>query len=71
MVAAGRPGPAAAGRQHASPIVLQTCAASKTILQAVFEFMRADGDSKPIPYFRIELENVNWPNVDFSISQPN
>jgi type VI secretion system secreted protein Hcp len=41
-----------------SPILLQTCAAGKTIPKAVFEFMRADGDGKPIPYFRIEQENV-------------
>ena len=40
-----------------SPVLLQTCAAGKTIPKAVFEFMRADGDGKPIPYFRIELEN--------------
>jgi type VI secretion system secreted protein Hcp len=42
----------------ASPILAQTCAAGKTIPKAVFEFMRADGDGKPIPYFRIEIENV-------------
>lgn len=42
----------------ASPVLLQTCAAGKTIPKAVFEFMRADGDGKPINYFKIELENV-------------
>lgn len=42
----------------ASPILLQTCATGKTIPKALFEFMRADGDGKPIPYFRIELENL-------------
>jgi type VI secretion system secreted protein Hcp len=42
----------------ASPVLLQTCAAGKTIPKAVFEFMRADGDGKPIPYFKIELEHV-------------
>jgi type VI secretion system secreted protein Hcp len=42
----------------ASPVLLQTCAAGKTIPKAVFEFMRADGDGKPIPYFRIELEHL-------------
>jgi type VI secretion system secreted protein Hcp len=41
-----------------SPVLLQTCAAGKTIPKAVFEFMRADGDGKPIVYFKIELENV-------------
>lgn len=42
----------------ASPVLLQTCAAGKTIPKAVFEFMRADGEGKPIPYFKIELENL-------------
>ena len=37
-----------------SPVLLQTCAAGKTIPKAVLEFMRADGDGKPIPYFKIE-----------------
>jgi type VI secretion system secreted protein Hcp len=41
-----------------SPVLLQTCAAGKTIPKAVFEFMRADGEGKPISYFKIELENV-------------
>jgi type VI secretion system secreted protein Hcp len=41
-----------------SPILLQTCAAGKTIPKAVFEFMRADGEGKPIAYFKIELENL-------------
>ncbi|GGY56863.1 Hcp family type VI secretion system effector [Pseudoduganella albidiflava] len=42
----------------ASPILLQTCAVGKTLSNAVFEFMRADGDGKPITYFKIELENL-------------
>lgn len=42
----------------ASPVLLQTCAAGKTIPKAVFEFMRADGDGKPVPYFKIDLENL-------------
>jgi type VI secretion system secreted protein Hcp len=42
----------------ASPVLLQTCAAGKTISKAIFEFLRADGDGKAIPYFKIELENV-------------
>jgi type VI secretion system secreted protein Hcp len=41
-----------------SPVLLQTCATGKTIKKATFEFMRADGDGKPIPYFKIELENL-------------
>lgn len=42
----------------ASPVLLQTCAIGKTVPKAVFEFMRADGEGKPIPYFRVELENL-------------
>ncbi|MDB5748900.1 MAG: type secretion system tube protein Hcp [Massilia sp.] len=42
----------------ASPILFQHCAMGKTIPTAVIEFMRADGDGKPINYFKIELENV-------------
>lgn len=42
----------------ASPVLLQTCATGKTLPKAVFEFMQADGDGKPIPYFKIELENL-------------
>ncbi len=41
-----------------TPVLLRTCAAGKTIPKAVFEFMRAGGDGKPINYFKIELENV-------------
>ena len=47
----------------ASPVLLQTCAAGKTIPRAVFEFMRADSDGKPIPYFKIELENLVIANI--------
>lgn len=47
----------------ASPVLLQTCAAGKTIPKAVFEFMRADSDGKPIPYFKIEIENLLIANI--------
>jgi type VI secretion system secreted protein Hcp len=47
----------------ASPILLQTCATGKTIPKAVFEFMRADSDGKPIPYFRVDLENLMLSNI--------
>jgi type VI secretion system secreted protein Hcp len=30
----------------------------KTIPRAKFEFMRADGNGNPIPYYTVELENV-------------
>jgi type VI secretion system secreted protein Hcp len=41
-----------------SPILLQTCAAGKTIPRARFEFFRADGNGERVKYFEIELENV-------------
>jgi type VI secretion system secreted protein Hcp len=47
----------------ASPVLLQTCATGKTISKAVFEFLRADGDGKAIPYFKIELENLIVSNM--------
>jgi type VI secretion system secreted protein Hcp len=41
-----------------SPILMQHCAMGKTMPKAKLEFMRADGDGKPVKYFEIELENV-------------
>lgn len=41
-----------------SPILAQHCAMGKTIPKARFEFMRADGNGKPIKYFEIEVSNV-------------
>lgn len=41
-----------------SPILLQTCAAGKTIPKAKFEFMRADGNGAAICYYTVEIENV-------------
>ena len=52
----------------ASPVLLQTCSAGKTIPKARFEFMRADGQGERVKYFEIEIENVLigavTPNVD-------
>ncbi|WP_295993393.1 type VI secretion system tube protein Hcp [Rugamonas sp.] len=42
----------------ASPVLLQTCAAGKTIAKAKFEFMRADAQGERVKYYEIELENV-------------
>ena len=42
----------------ATPILLQTCAAGKTIPKAKLEFMRADGNGERVKYFEIQLENV-------------
>lgn len=50
-----------------SPILLQYCAMGKTLPKAKFEFMRADGDGKPIKYFEMELENVLIGGVEPSI----
>ncbi|KQV52254.1 type VI secretion system tube protein Hcp [Massilia sp. Root335] len=41
-----------------SPVLFQHCAMGKTLPRAKLEFMRADGDGKPITYYRIELDNV-------------
>ena len=41
-----------------SPILLQTCAAGKTIPRAKFEFMRADAQGERVKYYEIEIENV-------------
>jgi type VI secretion system secreted protein Hcp len=42
----------------ASPILMQTCSAGRTIPKAKLEFMRADGDGNPVKYYEVELENV-------------
>jgi type VI secretion system secreted protein Hcp len=42
----------------ASPILAQHCAMGKTIPNAKFEFMRADGQGEPVKYYEIELKHV-------------
>ena len=42
----------------ATPVLLQTCAAGRTIPKAKLEFMRADGQGERVKYFEIEIENV-------------
>jgi type VI secretion system secreted protein Hcp len=42
----------------ATPILLQTCSMGKTLARAKIEFLRADGQGRPIKYFEIELENI-------------
>ncbi|MYM36133.1 type VI secretion system tube protein Hcp [Duganella sp. FT94W] len=42
----------------ASPILLQTCSAGRTIPKARFEFMRADAQGERVKYYEIEIENV-------------
>ena len=42
----------------ASPILLQTCSAGRTIPKARMEFLRADAQGERVKYFEIEIENV-------------
>lgn len=42
----------------ASPVLMHHCSMGKTISKAKLEFMRADGDGKPVKYYQVELENV-------------
>lgn len=55
----------------ASPILMQTCSTGKTIPKAKLEFMRADGEGKPVKYYEVELENVMIANMDQLISEGN
>lgn len=41
----------------------------KTIPKAKLDFMRADGDGKPVKYYEVELDNVIIANVDQMVSQ--
>jgi type VI secretion system secreted protein Hcp len=50
-----------------SPILMQTCAAGKTIPKAKLEFMRADGQGERIKYFEIEIENVLIAHIEPSV----
>jgi type VI secretion system secreted protein Hcp len=53
----------------ATPILLQTCAAGKTIPKAKLEFMRADGNGDRIKYFEVQLENVLIGEVQPTVSE--
>jgi type VI secretion system secreted protein Hcp len=48
----------------ASPLLMQHCSMGKTIPKATLEFMRADGDGKPVKYYQVELENVMLSHID-------
>jgi type VI secretion system secreted protein Hcp len=48
----------------ASPVLMQHCSMGKTIPKAKLEFMRADGEGKPVKYYQIELENVMLSHMD-------
>lgn len=53
----------------ASPILLQTCAAGRTIPKARLEFMRADAQGERVKYFEIELDNVLIGAVSPSVNE--
>ena len=53
----------------ASPILMQYCSMGKTIPKAKLDFMRADGDGKPVKYYEVELENVIIANIEQMVSQ--
>jgi type VI secretion system secreted protein Hcp len=53
----------------ASPILMQHCSMGKTIPKAKLEFMRADGDGKPVRYYQVELENVMIASMIQMVSQ--
>lgn len=47
-----------------SPLLMQTCSSGKTIPKARLEFMRADGDGRPVKYYEVALENVLIGNME-------
>lgn len=53
----------------ASPLLMQHCSMGKTIPKARLDFMRADGDGKPVKYYEVELENVIVANIEQMVSQ--
>jgi type VI secretion system secreted protein Hcp len=53
----------------ASPILMQHCSMGKTIPKAKLEFMRADGQGKPVKYYEVELENVMIGSMEQLVSQ--
>ncbi|TFW23899.1 type VI secretion system tube protein Hcp [Massilia arenosa] len=53
----------------ASPILMQNCAAGRTIPKARLEFLRADGQGERIRYYEVELENVLIGSVNQSVHE--
>lgn len=53
----------------ASPILMQNCAAGRTLPKARIEFLRADGNGDRVKYYEVELENVLIGSVNQSIHQ--
>lgn len=53
----------------ASPILMQNCAAGRTIPKARIEFLRADGQGERVKYYEIELDNVLIGTVNQSVHE--
>lgn len=53
----------------ASPILMQHCSMGKTIPKAKLEFLRADGQGKPVKYYEVELENIMIATIDQSVHE--
>ncbi|TFW33371.1 Hcp family type VI secretion system effector [Massilia horti] len=55
----------------ASPVLMQTCSAGRTIPKARLEFMRADGQGERVKYYEIQLENVLIGSVNSEVGEGN
>ncbi len=53
----------------ASPILMQNCAAGRTVSTARIEFLRADGNGDRVKYYEIELENVLIGSINQSVHE--
>jgi type VI secretion system secreted protein Hcp len=53
----------------ASPLLMQHCSMGKTVPKAKLEFMRADGDGKPVKYYEVELESVMIASITQSVHE--
>lgn len=52
-----------------SPLLMQHCSMGKTLPKAKLEFMRADGDGRPVKYYEVELENVLVASMDQAVHE--
>lgn len=53
----------------ASPQLMQSCAAGRTLPKARLVFMRADGQGDRVKYYEVELKNVLIGSVNQSVHQ--
>ena len=52
-----------------SPILMHHCSMGKTVPKAKLEFIRADGDGKPVKYYEVDLENVLIASMDQTVHE--